>query len=60
MFDVIFFDTFETLEDMDEFHEHLVDLLEPMNGIYSFFNGNSIEFLGFFKKSFERFGGFKQ
>ena len=35
---MIFFDTFETLDDMKEFHEHLPDLLD-YTGLYSFFNG---------------------
>jgi protein arginine N-methyltransferase 2 len=37
-FDCVFFDTFETLEDMREFHDLLVNVLAP-DGLYSFFNG---------------------
>jgi protein arginine N-methyltransferase 2 len=37
-FDCVFFDTFETLDDMREFHEQLISVLAP-DGLYSFFNG---------------------
>ncbi len=36
--DCVFFDTFETLDDMREFHDLLVNVLAP-DGLYSFFNG---------------------
>jgi protein arginine N-methyltransferase 2 len=39
-FNAIFFDTFgETYEAMREWHDHVVNLLNPHDGIYSFFNG---------------------
>jgi protein arginine N-methyltransferase 2 len=38
-FDCVFFDTFETLDDMRDFHAHLVPTLAAPAGLYSFFNG---------------------
>eukprot|EP00475_Leptophrys_vorax_P027087 TRINITY_DN3858_c0_g1_i1.p1 TRINITY_DN3858_c0_g1~~TRINITY_DN3858_c0_g1_i1.p1 ORF type:complete len:361 (+),score=118.34 TRINITY_DN3858_c0_g1_i1:195-1277(+) len=39
-YDAVYFDTYgEFYDDMREFHEALLDLLTPMTGVYSFFNG---------------------
>jgi protein arginine N-methyltransferase 2 len=39
-YDAIYFDTYgEFYDDMRDFHEALLDLLRPMTGVYSFFNG---------------------
>ncbi len=47
-FDAVFFDSFDDVADMDEFHVHLPKLVRP-GGLYSYFNGvcaNNIFFQG--------------
>lgn len=47
-FDAVFFDSFDDVTDMDEFHVHLPKLVRP-GGLYSYFNGvcaNNLFFQG--------------